>query len=303
MEGEGPALALVLGGGGARGYAHLGVLRVLLEAGIKPGLVVGSSFGAIVGAAWAAGRYSLEDLYTLALCMNRRRALSLCDPVWPREGLLRGRRLEEFLRTLTGDATFPDLRHPLAVVATDLERGETVVLQEGPVARAVLASSALPGLIAPVRWGEKVLFDGCLLSPLPVAEAFSLGAQRVLAVDVSSPAADGADQLHALVYRVHHWGSRVRAVACRHEAVFRLYTRASRMWPPSLRALARSCTLSEEKRLCCPPALLQERVTVLRPAVQGVAWNEFHRAAECIAAGEAVAREALRSWHGEAVLH
>ncbi|MDI3281554.1 MAG: patatin-like phospholipase family protein [Bacillota bacterium] len=302
MQEKGPALALVLGGGGARGYAHLGVLRVLLEAGIKPGLVVGSSFGAIVGAAWAAGRYSLEDLYTLALCMNRRRALSLCDPVWPREGLIRGRRLEEFLHTLTGGVSFPELRHPLAVVATDLERGETVVLQEGPVARAVLASSALPGLMAPVRWGERALFDGCLLSPLPVAEALALGAQRVLAVDVSSPV-DGTDQLHALVYRVRRWGSRVRAVARRHEVTFRLYTRASQMWPPSLRALARSCTLSEEKRSCCPPALLQERVTVWRPAVQGVAWNEFHRAAECIAAGEAVAREALRNWHGEAMLH
>ena len=182
-------VALVLSGGAARGFAHLGVLRVLEREGWRPDLVVGTSAGAIVGALYASG-LSVAEIETAAATLDWG-VLFDFDPVrlllgGIGLGVVRGERLEKFLRQqiLLPIERFPI---PFAAVAADMEQGEVVVLNQGDAARAVLASCAVPGLYAPVRARGRLLADGQVVSPLPVLTARSLGAVRVLAVDVVYP--------------------------------------------------------------------------------------------------------------------
>ncbi|CAA7602736.1 Patatin/Phospholipase A2-related protein [Acididesulfobacillus acetoxydans] len=172
---------LVLGAGGARGFAHLGVLQVLREENIRPDLVVGCSAGAIFGAIWATG-LDLERVERLLIYPGFTKRLF--DVSVPREGLFKGDRVLEVMRLLTRDATFEDLEVPLAVVATDLETGDLVVFREGSVAQAVRASISIPGVFRPYRYQDRLLVDGAVKNRLPVHVAREMGAEKVLAVDV-----------------------------------------------------------------------------------------------------------------------
>ena len=182
-------VALVLSGGSARGFAHLGVLRVLEREGWRPDLVVGTSAGAIVGALYASG-LPVADIEAAAATLDWQ-VLFDFDPVRSLLGgiglgLMRGEGLERFLRQRL---PLPIERFPIpfAAVAADMQQGEVVVLNQGDAARAVLASCAVPGLYAPVRVRGRLLADGQAVSPLPVLTARRLGAVRVLAVDVVYP--------------------------------------------------------------------------------------------------------------------
>lgn len=182
-------LALVLSGGSARGFAHLGVLRVLEREGWRPDLVVGTSAGAIVGAMYASG-LSVADIEAAAATLDWSMLFDF-DPVRSLLGgiglgIVPGERLERFLRQ---HLPVPVERFPIpfAAVAADMEQGEIVALNRGDAARAVLASCAVPGLYAPVRIRGQLLADGQVVSPLPVLTARRLGAVRVLAVDVVYP--------------------------------------------------------------------------------------------------------------------
>ena len=182
-------VALVLSGGSARGFAHLGVLRVLEREGWRPDLVVGTSAGAIVGALYASG-LAVAAIEAAAATLDWR-VLFDFDPVRSLLGgiglgIVPGEGLERFLRQ---HLPLPVERFPLpfAAVAADMEQGEIVVLNQGDAARAVLASCAVPGLYAPVRARGRLLADGQTVSPLPVLTARGLGAVRVLAVDVVYP--------------------------------------------------------------------------------------------------------------------
>ena len=182
-------VALVLSGGAARGFAHLGVLRVLEREGWRPDLVVGTSAGAIVGAMYASG-LSVAEIETAAATLDWG-VLFDFDPVRSLLGgiglgVVPGERLEKVLRQ---QLPVPIERFPIpfAAVAADMEQGEVVALNQGDAARAVLASCAVPGLYAPVRARGRLLADGQVVSPLPVLTARRLGAVRVLAVDVVYP--------------------------------------------------------------------------------------------------------------------
>ena len=182
-------VALVLSGGSARGFAHLGVLRVLAQEGWRPDLVVGTSAGAIVGALYASG-LSVADIEAAAATLDWR-VLFDFDPVrlllgGNGLGILPGEGLERFLRQRL-PLTIERFPMPFAAVAADMQQGEVVVLNQGDAARAVLASCAVPGLYAPVRVRGRLLADGQAVSPLPVLTARRLGAVRVLAVDVIYP--------------------------------------------------------------------------------------------------------------------
>lgn len=184
-----PKVALVLSGGAARGFAHIGVLRVLLREGLRPDLVVGSSAGAIVGAVYASG-LPLADIEALAASLNTETLLDISPWRMVTEGLglglARGEQLERFLRNVL-PAPMQAFPVPFAAVATDVKTGETVVLNHGDAALALRASSAVPGLYEPVIVGGRMLADGQIVSPLPVDAALQLGAQRVVAVDVVYP--------------------------------------------------------------------------------------------------------------------
>ncbi len=174
-------IGLVLGAGGARGYAHIGVLQVLEQANIHADFVVGCSAGAIAAALYASGQdmTQLAQLFTYPGFSKR-----LIDIAPSREGLVKGDKFLEVVRLLTKNADFADLPIPLAVVATDIERGELVIFREGNVAEAVRASISIPGFFKPYRYRDRLLVDGAVISRLPIHVAREMGADKILAVDV-----------------------------------------------------------------------------------------------------------------------
>jgi NTE family protein len=191
-----PGAALVLGGGGCRGYGHIGVLRVLERERLQPDLVVGSSSGALVGALYAAGMPVDEiERYGERMSPNLLR-----DWVFPKLGIFGGDRIRRFVVERVGEKRIEALPVRFAAVATDLRTGAMVVLDSGDLGRAVQASSSIPGLLEPVRIGKRLLVDGNIASAVPVHAARRLGAQRVIAVDVTFPPeqADLSDPFDAL---------------------------------------------------------------------------------------------------------
>jgi NTE family protein len=178
-----PRIGLALGGGAARGFAHIGVIQVLEEAGIKPELVVGTSAGSLVAAMYASGKSGAE-LGMLALSMDES---ALTDWSFPGRGVIRGEALARYVREQTRGLTIEKMILPLGIVATDLDSGQPILFQRGDPGVAVRASSAVPAVFQPVRIGDREYVDGGLVSPVPVRFARQMGAELVLAVDISSP--------------------------------------------------------------------------------------------------------------------
>lgn len=177
-----PVVGLALGSGAARGWAHIGVIRALEELGIRPRVVAGTSIGAIVGAFYAAGR--IAPFHDWVRQLGRREIMGLVD-ITVGSGLVEGKKLQAFYEEWLQDATIEDLRIPFAAVATEVESGTEIWLKEGPTAQALRASSAVPGLLAPVRMGERWLVDGGLVNPVPVSVCRALGADRIIAVNLN----------------------------------------------------------------------------------------------------------------------
>ena len=181
-----PKLGLALGGGGARGLAHIGVLRVLEREGIAADLITGTSMGGLVGALYASGM-SLDEIETHMLGFGQRTSslLRLMDVGLMSGALVQGARVYDLIATLLGpDRTFADLNLPVAVVATDTISGREVVLREGKVVDALRATISVPGVFAPVTYGNYRLVDGGILNNVPVDVARGMGAAIVIAVDV-----------------------------------------------------------------------------------------------------------------------
>ncbi|NBX55725.1 MAG: patatin-like phospholipase family protein [Betaproteobacteria bacterium] len=177
-------LGLALGGGGARGFAHVGVLQVLEEAGIKPDLVVGTSAGSLVGALHASGK-SGAQLQRIAETMEESTITDWALPFLNR-GVLRGEALARYVSAQTQGRKIEELPIRLGIVATDLNLGEGVLFQRGDTATAVRASSAVPSVFLPVRINNRDYVDGGLVAPVPVRYARDMGAEVVLAVDIST---------------------------------------------------------------------------------------------------------------------
>jgi len=172
-----------LGGGAARGFAHIGVIQVLEEAGIRPDLVIGTSAGSLVAALYAAGMTG-HELAALASGMDES---ALTDWSFPGRGLIRGEALARYVREKTGNLLIEQMHLPLGIVATDLSSGEGIVFRSGDTGAAVRASSAVPAVFQPVKIGLREYVDGGLVAPVPVRYARQMGAEMVLAVDISSP--------------------------------------------------------------------------------------------------------------------
>jgi len=176
-------MGLALSGGAVLGAAHIGVLEVLEEHGIRPSCVAGTSAGSAVGVVYCAGM-SLQRIRDVAVHLEWGQ---LGRVVIPRRGFLDGSRLEESLVELIGDRTFDELAIPFAAAAADLASEQLVILSEGRVAPAVRASCALPGVFTPVEREGRYLVDGGLINNLPVSAAIDMGAEYVIAVDLSAP--------------------------------------------------------------------------------------------------------------------
>ena len=178
-----PRVGLALGSGSARGWAHIGVIRALVKAGVVPDIVCGTSIGALVGAAYAAGE--LDRLEHWVLGLGLREVAGFFD-VSLSGGVIKGARLMDFFRRNFADLPIDELRVPFATVATALHSGAEVWLRDGSTIDAVRASIALPGLFTPVRREESLLVDGGLVNPVPVSLARAMGADIVIGVDLGS---------------------------------------------------------------------------------------------------------------------
>jgi NTE family protein len=182
-----PRIGLALGGGAARGFAHIGVIQVLEENGIRPDVIAGTSAGSLVAALYASGK-SGADLGALADSMDES---AFTDWAFPGRALIRGEALARYVREQTGGRTIEHMRIPLGIVATDLDSGQPILFQVGDPGVAVRASSAVPAVFQPVRIGTREYVDGGLVAPVPVRFARQMGADLVIAVDISQ-APDGA---------------------------------------------------------------------------------------------------------------
>ena len=189
-----PRVGLALGGGAARGFAHIGVIAALEEAGIKVDLVAGTSAGSLVGAIYASGKTAAQ-LQDIALRMEEAEITDWVLPLFSR-GILRGEALSNYVNRQVNNKLIESLPLPLGIVATDLRSGEGVLFQQGDTGRAVRASSAVPSVFNPVKVGEREFVDGGLVAPVPVRYAKQMGAELIIAVDISSApegnASDGA---------------------------------------------------------------------------------------------------------------
>lgn len=178
-----PKIALVLGGGAIRGFSHIGVIKVLQAEGIVPDMVVGTSAGSVAGALFAAG-ISGYDMQSIAFEIDK---ATVTDWSVFGKGMLKGEALQDFVNKAVGNKSIENLKIPFACVATRLDTGDAVLFQRGNVGTAVRASSSVPGVFQPVVIGGIEYVDGGLVSPVPVKFAKQMGADFIIAVDVSSP--------------------------------------------------------------------------------------------------------------------
>lgn len=189
-------IGLALGGGAARGWAHIGVLRVLEAAGLKPDIIAGTSIGAVVGGCYAAGR--LDHLEDFARELTPRRVFGYLDLNLSGTGLISGQRLVAKLDEHLGERAIDDLATRFAAVATEIGTGHEVWLSRGKLVDAVRASYALPGIFRPVRIHGRWLFDGALVNPIPVNVCRALGATYVIAVNLNFDALSRGAMLYHL---------------------------------------------------------------------------------------------------------
>jgi len=281
-----PRIGLALGGGSARGWAHIGAIRALEDAGIKPDIVCGTSIGALVGAAYVGGE--LDRLEAWVRSLRLQTVVGFLD-FSLNGGLIKGAKLIDFFRSHFVDRDIHELERPFGAVATDLRRGREVWLREGRVTDAVHASIALPGLFAPVLRDGSWLVDGGLVNPVPVSLCRAMGADVVIAVDLNSdllgrhlkPAratrkrapAEPESLTDALMARIQSGMSQ-----------FGLDHRDETEPPPMLDVLASSINIMQvlitRSRLAGEPADV-----LITPMLADLELMAFHRADTAIAAG------------------
>jgi NTE family protein len=212
-------IGLALGGGAARGFAHVGVIQVLEEAGLRPQAVAGTSAGSLVAALYASGK-TPQELRRVAETMEEAEITDWMVPLLNR-GALRGEALAKYVNAQVGSKPIEQMKILLGIVATDLRSGDAVTFRRGNTGSAVRASSAVPAVFQPVRIGEREYVDGGLVSPVPVRQVREMGANFVIAVDISSdPEGNPAgDTFQILMQTFAIMGKSINALALR-EAEF-----------------------------------------------------------------------------------
>lgn len=208
-------IGLALGGGAARGFAHVGVIQVLEEAGIRPQYVAGTSAGSLVAALYASGM-SGAQLKQVAIAMQEAAITDWVLPLFNR-GALKGDALAQYVNQQVQGRQIENMSLPLGIVATDLRTGDAVVFRRGNTGTAVRASSAVPGVFLPVKIGEREYVDGGLVAPVPVRQARQMGANFVIAVDISSDPQSGetSDVFKVLLQTFTIMGRSINALALR----------------------------------------------------------------------------------------
>lgn len=274
-----PKVGLALGSGSARGWAHIGVIRALLEAGIKPDVLCGCSIGALVGAAYADG--DLDDLERWSSGLAWKDVVGLLD-VGFTGGLIKGDKLIAFFERHFVDKDFSALPLPFACVATDLASGREIWLKEGSVAAAVRASIALPGLFAPVNRDGRLLVDGGLVNPVPVSLCRALGADIVIAVDLGSDLV-GSALKHPASAAPEGWAGRMLAgLGLKRDNDL-----------PSLAAVLSTSINIMQVRIARSRMAGEPADALIAPRLAHLGLMDYHRAPEAIAEGSAAVKRML----------
>lgn len=304
-----PIVGLALGAGSARGWAHIGVLRALAERGIHPDVIAGTSIGAVVGGAYAAGRLDALELFARGL--NRRRVFTLMDLSFAGTGLISGTRLKRRLnRDLSGLAV-ESLPIPFAAVAADMATGREVVITKGELVEAIRASYALPGIFEPVLLDGRWIFDGALVNPVPVSVCRALGADIVIAInlspDISSRAAGSepasASELDDLAAAmVESEALRVRKKRRRLFLRGRLFVKRDNGAPGIASVMMDAFNISQDQisraRLSADPPDF-----AINARLAACGSFDFHRAAELIEHGRSCTCRALPAIEGLIATH
>ena len=299
------SVGLALGAGGARGLAHIGVLKKLAEADVPIDAIAGTSSGALVGAIYAAGQ--LENFERQVRQFEWTDVLAMWDPVWPRSGIMSGTRALESLAGVVGDWKIEDLPIPFAAVSVDLVTGEEVLIRRGRVLDAIRASISIPGIFVPRRQGKRLLVDGAICNPVPVSVLQELGADVRIAVNLHH---DPVREIVALpsVRRRPTIAGRVSDVIDSRLARFRSKARPRRKTSQPARSTSNgdddgdvpnlfeilTASMSVIEYELAQHRLARDPVDVIvEPDVHGIRAFEFHKGKQAIAAGIKAAEERL----------
>jgi NTE family protein len=286
-------IGLALGGGAARGWAHIGVLRALHKAGIKPDIIAGTSIGAVVGACEIAGQ--LDELESFARDLTRRRVLGFLDFNLSGTGLITGNRLGERLRQQLSNTTIEDLPRRFTAVATEIGTGHEVWLSRGNLVDAVRASYALPGVFRPVKVDGRWLFDGALVNPIPISVCRALGARYVIAVNLNIDISNrgtisnvnqmpGSDQ--AMEEAPPVTGN--NGIAVRRLLQRQMLGKGEDV--PGISTVMMDAFNIVQDRIARSRLAGDPPDSMISPRLQGIGLFDFHRAEELIARGEAAAK-------------
>jgi NTE family protein len=291
----GAKIGLALGGGAARGWAHIGVLRALIAAGIKPDIVVGTSIGAVVGGCHLAGR--LDDLEEFARSLTKRRVFGYLDFNLAGTGLISGQKLCERLERHLSDRRIEDLDRRFTAVATEIGSGHEVWLSRGRLVDAIRASYALPGIFKPVKIDGRWLFDGALVNPIPVSVCRALGARYVIAVNLNYDISSRSAAANAIVEEVENEQTPERepapvnersSVGARWLLTRQLFGRGENV--PGISTVMVDALNIVQDRIARSRLAGDPPDSLISPRLQGIGLFDFHRAEDCIARGEAAAR-------------
>ena len=293
-----PVIGLALGGGGARGFAHIGVLRTLLANGITPNVVVGTSIGAVAGGAYAAGH--LDTLEEWARSFQKARNILSYLDIRLGSGLIGGEKLASRLEESIGPTLIEDLPLKFAAVATEVRTGHEIWLTRGRMVDGMRASYALPGIFSPVLIGDRWLVDGALVNPVPVSAARALGAEIVIAVNLSS------DIFSTTIYS-HGAAPPAPMEPPAEEAGKRRFARFFSPERTVRRELLNGVGRPGISSVMVDAFnIMQDRITrarlagdppdmLITPRVGEIGWFDFHRADDLIAFGNRAAERALDS--------
>ncbi len=291
-----PSIGLALGGGAARGFAHIGVMRTLAAHGIVPDVIVGTSIGAVVGGCYAARQ--LDGLEEWARGLNIRNVFSYLDVSLSGSGLIRGGHLAARLETALTGSRIDDLPIRFAAIATEFNTGHEIWLTRGRLAEALRASYALPGIFPPVLIGGRWLVDGALVNPVPVSAARALGARMVIAVNLNSDlfgrgtiiASHGSDESDDAA-KEQPKPNGLRGLFSGERSLRRQFLgRRGRPGIPTVMIEAFNVMqdrITRARLAGDPPDVL------ISPRLGAVGWFDFHRAAEAIAIGTEAAEKAI----------
>src|SRR6186713_3309103 len=299
-----PVIGLALGGGAARGFAHIGIIRTLLANGIVPDVVVGTSIGAVVGGLYAAGRLDTLEEWGRSL-QGMRNILGYLDIRLNGSGLLGGEKLATRLEEAVGQTLIEDLPIKFATVATEVRTGHEIWLTRGRVVDAMRASYALPGIFSPVLIGDRWLVDGALVNPVPVSAARALGAEIVIAANLSSDVFTHATTIYS------HGPTAGVSVSVMPEAEPEPRKRGIGKFFSAERTMKREFFGGGGRPgissvMVDAFNIMQDRITrarlagdppdlLISPRVGKIGWFDFHRADELIAHGVRAAERAIES--------